>query len=136
LLCDALEEVSLPRRGPQVYAEVDGHEAMLAMVALGYGVGVVPDLVRKDSPLRGRIEPVEVKRPPRGYLVSLCAKPRTLTRRTAAVLWELAPSTTSLCARVVSQFETGSLWRMAGRSRRRGAPRSRGLRDARWRNRG
>jgi LysR family positive regulator for ilvC len=81
---------------PEIYAEVDGNEAILAMVALGCGVGVVPELVRKDSPLRGRIEQVPVKRPPRGYHVSLCAKTRTLGRRTAAVLWELAPATTSL----------------------------------------
>jgi len=104
--------VILPRRGlervridawleqqgarPEVYAEVDGNEAILAMVALGCGVGVVPELVRRDSPLRGRIEPVEIKRPPRGYHVSLCAKGRTLSRRTAAVLWELAPASASL----------------------------------------
>ncbi|MEY4549531.1 MAG: hypothetical protein RL685_5726 [Pseudomonadota bacterium] len=80
---------------PEVYAEVDGNEAILAMVALGCGVGVVPELVRKDSPLRGRIEQVEVRRPPRGYHVSLCAKSRTLSRRTAAALWELAPATAS-----------------------------------------
>jgi LysR family positive regulator for ilvC len=101
--------VILPRRGlerqridawleqqgarPEVYAEVDGNEAILAMVALGCGVGVVPELVRKDSPLRGRIEQLEIRRPPRGYHVSLCAKSRTLSRRTAAVLWELAPAT-------------------------------------------
>ncbi|HEY0707099.1 MAG TPA: HTH-type transcriptional activator IlvY [Polyangia bacterium] len=78
---------------PEIYAEVDGNEAILAMVALGCGVGVVPELVRKDSPLRGRIEQVEVKRPPRGYHVSLCTKSRTLERRTAAALWELAPTT-------------------------------------------
>jgi LysR family transcriptional regulator, positive regulator for ilvC len=104
--------VILPRRGldrqrvdawleqqgvrPEVYAEVDGNEAILALVALGCGVGVVPELVRKDSPLRGRIAEVDVKRPPRGYHVSLCAKSRTLSRRTAAVLWDLAPSTASL----------------------------------------
>lgn len=104
--------VILPRRGlererldawlaaqgarPDVYAEVEGNEAILAMVALGCGVGVVPELVRKDSPLRGRIELVEVKQPPAGYHVSLCAKGRTLARRTAAALWELAPATSSL----------------------------------------
>ncbi len=88
----------LQRQGarPEVYAEVDGNEAILAMVALGCGVGVVPELVRRDSPLRGRIEQVAIKRPPRGYHVSLCAKDRTLARRTAAVLWELAPAAASL----------------------------------------
>jgi LysR family positive regulator for ilvC len=104
--------VILPRRGlereridawleqhgarPEVYAEVEGNEAILAMVALGCGVGVVPELVRKDSPLRGRIEQVDVAKPPRGYHVALCAKSQTLIRRTAAVLWELAPATASL----------------------------------------
>jgi LysR family positive regulator for ilvC len=104
--------VILPRRGldrqridawlaqqgarPEIYAEVDGNEAILALVALGCGCGVVPELVRKDSPLRGRIVGVEVKRPPRGYHVSLCAKARTLSRRTAAALWELAPATATL----------------------------------------
>jgi LysR family positive regulator for ilvC len=104
--------VILPRRGlerqridawleqhgarPEVYAEVDGNEAILALVALGCGVGVVPELVRKDSPLRGRIVQVDLKRPPRGYHVSLCTKDRTLSRRTAAVLWDLAPATASL----------------------------------------
>ena len=81
---------------PEVYAEVDGNEAILAMVALGCGVGIVPELVRKDSPLRGRIEQVEVAGPPCGYHVSLCAKSRTLSRRTVAALWELAPATASL----------------------------------------
>ncbi|HWA75167.1 MAG TPA: HTH-type transcriptional activator IlvY [Polyangiaceae bacterium] len=104
--------VVLPRRGlererfdawlepqaarPEIYAEVDGNEAILAMVALGCGVGIVPELVRKDSPLRSRIQRVEVRRPPRGYHVSLCAKSRTLVRSTAAALWELAPATASL----------------------------------------
>ena len=104
--------VVLPRRGlerervdawfeqhgaqPEVYAEVEGNEAILAMVALGCGVGIVPELVRKDSPLRGRIEAVDVRQPPSGYFVSLCAKPPTLARRAASALWELAPGTASL----------------------------------------
>jgi LysR family positive regulator for ilvC len=61
------------------------------MVALGCGVGVVPELVRKDSPLKSKIELVNVAKPPRGYHVSLCAKQKTLARRTTAALWELAP---------------------------------------------
>jgi LysR family positive regulator for ilvC len=81
---------------PEIYAEVDGNEGILALVALGCGVGIVPELVRRDGPLRGRIEQVGVKRPPRGYHVSLCAKTRTLSRRTAVALWELAPATASV----------------------------------------
>jgi LysR family positive regulator for ilvC len=104
--------VILPRRGldreridawiaarnvePEIYAEVEGNEAILAMVALGCGVGIVPELVRKESTLRGRIEAVQLARPPRGYYVSLCAKAATLARRNIAALWELAPSSSSV----------------------------------------
>ena len=104
--------VVLPRRGierervdawfaergiePEVYAEVDGNEAILAMVGLGCGVGIVPELVRKDSPLRLRVDVVDVPHTPRGYFVSLCAKAATLRRRPAAALWELAPAAATL----------------------------------------
>jgi LysR family positive regulator for ilvC len=98
--------VILPRRGveraradayfaelgvtPTRYAEVDGNEAILAMVALGCGVGLVPELVRAGSPLRDAIRAVPVPNPPAGYAVALCAKPRTLERRAMAAFWALA----------------------------------------------
>ena len=104
--------VILPRRGldraridawfsargvePEIYAEVEGNEAILAMVALGCGVGIVPELVRKESTLRGRIDAVPLARPPRGYYVSLCAKVGALSRRNIAALWELAPTSSSV----------------------------------------
>lgn len=98
--------VILPRRGlereridawfavrhvsPEIYAEVDGNEAILAMVSLGCGVGVVPELVRQGSPLRGAIHSVPVEHPPKGFSVALSAKQRNLSRRTMAAFWELA----------------------------------------------
>ena len=75
---------------PSRYAEVDGNEAILAMVSLGCGVGLVPELVRQGSPLRDAIRAVPVPSPPAGYTVALCAKPRTLERRAMAAFWELA----------------------------------------------
>jgi len=53
----------------RVLPPVEGIDATLAMVALG--CGVVPELVRKDSPLRGRVEQVNVAKRPRGYHASL-----------------------------------------------------------------
>jgi LysR family positive regulator for ilvC len=40
---------------PNVYAQVAGHEAIVGMVSLGYGVGVVPELVLASSPLKDRV---------------------------------------------------------------------------------
>ena len=67
------------------------------MVALGCGVGIVPELVRKDSPLRGRIEPVDV-RAPAARLPRVAVREEPHARRGArpAALWELAPATASL----------------------------------------
>lgn len=40
---------------PNIYAEVSGNEAILSLVALGCGVGFVPRLVIKESPLANRV---------------------------------------------------------------------------------
>jgi len=41
---------------PQIYAKVAGHEALLSMVALGCGIGVAPDVVIENSPVRDRVQ--------------------------------------------------------------------------------
>jgi LysR family positive regulator for ilvC len=40
---------------PKIYSEVAGNEAILALVALGCGVGFVPQLVLENSPLAGQV---------------------------------------------------------------------------------
>ncbi|MGB5444456.1 MAG: HTH-type transcriptional activator IlvY [Psychromonas sp.] len=41
---------------PQIYAKVAGHEALVSMVALGCGVGIAPDIVVENSPVRERVQ--------------------------------------------------------------------------------
>lgn len=78
---------------PDIYAEVDGNEAILAMVSLGCGVGIVPELVREGSPLKRAVVRVPVDKPPRGFAVALCAKQRTLDRRAVSAFWSLQEAT-------------------------------------------
>lgn len=40
---------------PNVYAQVSGHEALVSMVALGCGVGIAPQVVLDNSPVKERI---------------------------------------------------------------------------------
>ncbi len=40
---------------PNIYATVSGHEALVSMVALGCGVGVVPQVVVENSPVKDRV---------------------------------------------------------------------------------
>lgn len=40
---------------PKIYANVSGHEALVSMVALGCGVGIAPEVVIENSPVKDRI---------------------------------------------------------------------------------
>lgn len=74
---------------PDIYAEVDGNEAILAMVSLGCGVGIVPELVREGSPLKRSVVRVNISNAPAGYDVALATKQRTLQRRAVSAFWSL-----------------------------------------------
>ena len=53
---DSIDEwLKLQNIRPNIYAEVAGNEAILSLVALGCGVGFVPELVMNDSPLADRV---------------------------------------------------------------------------------
>ena len=41
---------------PNVYAQVSGQEALVSMVALGCGIGIAPNVVVENSPVKDRIE--------------------------------------------------------------------------------
>lgn len=75
---------------PDIGTEVSGNEALIAMVRLGCGVGVVPRLVLERSPFRNEVK--ELKNAPElePYVVGLCATKRSLTRPAARAFWELA----------------------------------------------
>ncbi|UTV27788.1 HTH-type transcriptional activator IlvY [Photobacterium atrarenae] len=41
---------------PNIYAQISGHEAIVSMVALGYGIGVAPDVVIDNSPVKEKVD--------------------------------------------------------------------------------
>lgn len=74
---------------PRIYAEVDGNEAMISMVAMGGGVALVPELVLAASPLKRKVKTLpEVG--PQGYTVGLCTTARARRRRVVDVFFSLA----------------------------------------------
>jgi LysR family transcriptional regulator, positive regulator for ilvC len=76
---------------PNIYAQVAGNEAILAMVALGCGVGIVPGLVVANSPIRDRIITLDVKPPLPPYDVGVCVKKRKIQFRLVRAFWEKVP---------------------------------------------
>jgi LysR family positive regulator for ilvC len=72
---------------PNIYAEIEGHEAILSLVALGCGVGVVPQLVLHKNALRDQVDELSVtpRLPP--LRIGLCVRERSLTNPLVAAVW-------------------------------------------------
>jgi LysR family positive regulator for ilvC len=77
---------------PNIYAEIEGHEAILALVALGCGVGVIPELVLEKSALRDRISELPVKPALPRFHIGLCVRERSLANPLIRAVWETGHS--------------------------------------------
>ena len=75
---------------PSIYAQVSGHEAIVSMVALGVGVGVVPELVMKNSPLMGRVRVLAVQPELEPFAIGLCAQTQRMNDPVVQALWQTA----------------------------------------------
>jgi LysR family positive regulator for ilvC len=74
---------------PNVYAEVPGNEAILSLVALGCGVGFVPELVVKHSPLVDQVKVVEDGPDLENFHVGFCTRKKSLeVSRIIRAFWE------------------------------------------------
>jgi LysR family positive regulator for ilvC len=75
---------------PNISSEVSGNEALIAMVRLGCGIGIVPELVLERSPFRPDVRILDNAPQLDPYVVGLCATQRNLTRPAVSAFWELA----------------------------------------------
>jgi LysR family transcriptional regulator, positive regulator for ilvC len=78
---------------PRIYAQVAGHEAIVAMVGLGLGVGIAPELVVRTSGLADRISPVPVWRSLPALGIGLCALRQSLSDPLVRAFWDVAADT-------------------------------------------
>ncbi len=77
---------------PRIYAQVAGNEAIVSMVGLGFGVGIVPRIVLDNSPLLDRIMILPVKPELPHYDVGLCVLKRRLKSALIEALWAQLPN--------------------------------------------
>ncbi|WP_162045307.1 HTH-type transcriptional activator IlvY [Vibrio taketomensis] len=75
---------------PNIYAQVSGHEAIVSMVALGCGVGIAPDVVINNSPVRDKIERVMKVASIAPFELGVCCKRSQLDNPLIKALWKVA----------------------------------------------
>lgn len=74
---------------PRIYAQVAGNEAIVSMVSLGLGVGVVPKIVIDNSPMADRIKILDVLPKLDPYDVGLFALKKNLKNPLVNAFWSL-----------------------------------------------
>ncbi|MBN1958022.1 MAG: HTH-type transcriptional activator IlvY [Desulfuromonadales bacterium] len=79
---------------PNISSEVSGNEAIIPMVHLGGGVGVVPRLVLERSPFKEDVNVIADAPQLEPYVVGLCSSRKTLHKPAVHAFWELAKEQT------------------------------------------
>jgi LysR family positive regulator for ilvC len=74
---------------PNIHAQVAGNEAIVSMVSLGFGVGVVPRLVLDNSPLADTVRVLDVRPHLAPYEVGLFALEKRLASPLIRAFWSL-----------------------------------------------
>ncbi|MBU1467396.1 MAG: HTH-type transcriptional activator IlvY [Gammaproteobacteria bacterium] len=74
---------------PRIYAQVTGNEAIVSMVSLGFGIGVVPKIVLDNSPLVDRIKVLDVQPELEPYDIGLFALKKSLKNPLVEAFWNL-----------------------------------------------
>lgn len=77
---------------PNIYSQVAGNEAIIAMVGMGCGVGVVPELVLEQSVLKEQVQTLEVAPKLKPFTVGFCTTAKNRRNQVVAAFLETAIS--------------------------------------------
>jgi len=78
---------------PRIYAQVAGHEAIVAMVSLGLGIGIAPQLVIAASGMASGVSLISVPEGLPPLTVGLCSLRQRLASPLVRSLWDVAGQT-------------------------------------------
>lgn len=74
---------------PEIYAQVSGNEAIVSMVSLGFGVGVVPSLVVENSPRQVNVRVLHIEPELEPFSIGICSLRRRLADPLISAFWAL-----------------------------------------------
>ncbi|MCK4767655.1 MAG: HTH-type transcriptional activator IlvY [Desulfobacula sp.] len=75
---------------PKIYSQVAGNEAIIVMVSLGCGIGLVPRMVLEKSPFFNQVKILDgaPELPP--FIIGLCTRKKNLANPRVQALWTIA----------------------------------------------
>ncbi|PHR29823.1 MAG: HTH-type transcriptional activator IlvY [Desulfotalea sp.] len=74
---------------PYIYSQIAGNEAIISMVAMGAGVGIVPQLVLEKSGLKNEIEVLETSPRLKPFVVGACALAQSRENNLVRSFWSI-----------------------------------------------
>ncbi|NKB77489.1 MAG: HTH-type transcriptional activator IlvY [Gammaproteobacteria bacterium] len=91
-----LQQLQLFKCKPLIYAQVAGHEAVVSMVSLGFGIALVPELVIEHSPQRQNVRILPWLNDLPAFQLGLCAMHEHLDDPLLNAFWECVRQCRSL----------------------------------------
>ena len=73
---------------PKIYAQVGGNEAIVSMVSLGFGIGIVPRIVVDNSPLADQVKVISAQPSFEQIEIGFCVRKKRLQSPLVKALWQ------------------------------------------------
>jgi len=77
---------------PKIYSQVAGNEAIIVMVSLGCGIGLVPRMVLEKSPFFNQVRILDGAPELPHFVIGLCTRKKNLANPRVRALWSIAGS--------------------------------------------
>ncbi|MCD4720099.1 MAG: HTH-type transcriptional activator IlvY [Desulfobacula sp.] len=74
---------------PEIYSQVAGNEAIIVMVSLGCGIGLVPGMVLEKSPFFNRVKILDKAPELPPFVIGLCTRKKNLANPRVKALWSI-----------------------------------------------
>jgi len=73
---------------PNIYAQVSGNESILAMVSMGFGIGIVPELILKENFINRNVQTIDIKPELMPYSVGICVQKKRMANPVVRAFWD------------------------------------------------
>ena len=73
---------------PNIYAQVAGNESILAMVSMGFGIGIVPELILRENFINRNVQVLNIKPELMPYSVGICVQKKRMANPVVRAFWD------------------------------------------------